>query len=88
MGGVLAQYELLEQGVGHAAAGANQGALQQQSRAAIRLRIVGIRDGAGGQVAAYIRIVYLPATIVSPGDKWAGDKPERCPIAASGVLIA
>ncbi len=73
--------ELLYQAVDEAAAGGDKGILHHQPGAAIRCRIIGIRESGRGQVATYARVVRLQAAVVSLADEWAGECVESARLA-------
>jgi hypothetical protein len=67
---VLAQDELLYQGVGDSTTGVDEKAGDDYSWPTIAIRIVGIREGGSDQIATHARKVDLVFAIVAAADEW------------------
>src|SRR6185312_1249579 len=85
--GELAQDELLDDGANHTTAGTNQGTAKHQARATVFAWIIGIRNGARGQVATYAGIVDLLVPVVCFGDKCDGERVQQTRLRGAGTLV-
>jgi len=79
----LGQYEFLRDPAEHTLGGTDRKCAKHQAYASIRLRIVQVGEGAGGQTPTKARIVRLQPAIVSSADKWT----EQC-VFQAGVRAA
>ena len=85
--GKPAQNEFLRQVRNRTLAGINKEIAQEQSHAAIRRRVVDIRERGRGQIAAYSRIVRLPPSVVSLADEGACQRVVNARLVCTGALI-
>jgi hypothetical protein len=86
--GEAAQDELLCHVGGRSLSGINKELAQEQPDAAIRRRIVCIREGSRGQIAAHGRIVRLPQTVVSFADEWAGERMQSARLVCAEQVVS
>src|SRR5271156_4644128 len=85
--GYPAQDEFLGQVGGRSLSSVNKEITQEQPHAAIRCRVVGIREGGRGQISAYRRVVCLPPSVVSFADEWTGQCVENARLICARALV-
>ena len=83
----FAQNELLEHSVSYPCGGADSEVLEQQPHAAIRLGIVGVRNGRRGQNATHARVVRLPVPVVSLTDEGIGERMQSARLIRTRALV-
>src|SRR5579872_1498520 len=81
------QDELLYHVAEHSLPGADKEILKERRGAAIRIRIVGVRDSCRGQIATYAGIVWLQPTVVSLADEWARERVEHPRLVRACALV-
>src|ERR1700756_2053554 len=65
------KHKFLQNGIRRASASTDRRATEDQADAALGVRIVGVGDCSGGEIAADIGIVDFAPPVVAVGDKWA-----------------